>query len=182
MLDTALAVIKDEDQRSELTEFYSQNKDRFFGIAYSRLHSKDAAEDAVQEAFSEIADKPGNFFGLPEGKKIAYVNVMVRNISVKIFNSKNKISEVELDEKTEDASISLENDLFAKISRDEILAFIDSLPPRQRSVLMLHCLFGYSVNETAQKLKISLTAVKKRLTMARKAVREFVDERSKSYE
>lgn len=182
MLDTALAVIKDEDQRSELTEFYSQNKDRFFGIAYSRLHSKDAAEDAVQEAFSEIADKPEYFFGIPKEKRLAYADVIVRNISVNMFNSKNKIQMDELDEKIEDTAISLENDLFAKISRDEILAFIDRLPTLQRSVLTLHCLFGFSVDETAQRLNISLTAANRRLTLARKAVREFVDERSKSYE
>lgn len=40
MLDTAFAVIKDEYQRSKLTEFYSKSKNRLFGIAYSKLHSK----------------------------------------------------------------------------------------------------------------------------------------------
>lgn len=176
------ATIENEEQRNELAEFYSKNKARLFGIAYSKLNNREAADDAVQEVFSEIADKPEIFFGIPEEKRLAYADVMVKNISVNMFKSANKMPTEELDENIEDTRISLENSLFDKISRDEILTFIDGLPTLQRSVLILHCLFGLSVDETAQRLNISLTVANKRLTLARKAIKEFVDERRKNYE
>lgn len=182
MLDASFAVIGDEEQRCELAEFYLKHKARLFGIAYSKLHSKEAAEDAVQEVFSEIADKPEIFFGIPEEKRLAYADVTVRNISVDMFNSNNKMPTDELDENIEDTEFSLENSLFDKISRDEILLFIDSLPAMQRNVLMLHCLFGLSIDETARTLNISLDVANKRLTLARKAIKKFVDERRKNYE
>ncbi len=182
MFDAAFAVIEDEAQRNELAEFYAKYKDRFYSIAYSKLHNREYAEDAVQETFSEIADKPERFFGVPEEKRLAYIDVIVRNISVEMFNSQNKLPAGELNEEIEDDAVSLENSLFAKISRDEILAFIDSLPTLQRNALMLHCLFGLSIDETARRLNISLTVANKRLTLARKAVKTFIDERSKEHE
>ncbi|MCM1168102.1 MAG: RNA polymerase sigma factor [Lachnospiraceae bacterium] len=182
MIDATFAVIEDEALRNELAEFYAEHKSRFYMIANSKLHNREEAEDAVQEVFSAIANKPEMFFGVPEENRLAYTDVMVRNISVGMFNAKNKMFLVELDDETGNGGVSLENSLFDRISRDEISAFIDALPPLQRNVLMLHCLFGLSIEETAQRLNISLTAANKRLTRARKAVREFIDERSKRNE
>ena len=45
-------------------------------------------------------------------------------------------------------------------------------------MLYLHCILGLSIDETAQRLNVSLTAANKRLMLARRAVRAFVDERS----
>ena len=182
MFDTTFAVIEDEAQRNELAELYAEYKDRFYMIAFSKLHNAEYAEDAVQEAFSAIADKPENFFGIPEEKRLSYIDVIVRNVSVEMFNSRNKLPSDELDENIEDENLSLENGLFARISRDEILSFIDALPSLQRNVLMLHCLFGLSIDETAQRLNITLTAANKRLTLARRAIKDFIDERSGEHE
>lgn len=182
MIDALFSVIKNEEQRDELSAFYSENKNRLYFIALSKLHNEFDAEDAVQEAFSRIADKPEKFFEIPPGRRIAYIDVIVRNIAVDIYNSKNKLSAEQFDEGTEVGSVSLEDDLFDKISRDEILGFVDGLPTLQRNVLMLHCILGLSLDETAQRLNISLTVANKRLMLARKSVKAFIDERGKNYE
>mgnify|MGYP000823090620 FL=1 len=49
MISTALALLKTDEQRNVLSEFYQKYKNRFYAIAYSKLHGKTAAEDAVQE-------------------------------------------------------------------------------------------------------------------------------------
>lgn len=180
MISAALSIIESDEQRDELALFYSQNKNRLFYIALSKLHNESEAEDAVQEAFVRITEKPEGFFNIPTEKRLAFTDVIVRNISIDMFNRKinHPIESLE-DNENEDTDIALDDQLFAKISRNEILTFIDDLPPHQRSVLMLHCLFGLSIDETAQRLDISLSAVNKRLTRARKAIRNFIDERSK---
>lgn len=183
MIDATFAIIENEEQRNELAMFYSKYKSRFYAIAMSKLHNEADAEDAVQEAFSRIADKPEKFFDILSENRLAYTDIMVRNIAVDIYKDKNKVSSEQLEEEELiDSSPSLENSLFDKISRDEILSFLDSLPTLQRSVLMLHCFFGVSIDETAQRLNISLAAAKRRLMLARKAVRAFIDERSGEYE
>lgn len=180
MIDTAFAVIENEEQRCELADFYAQNKHRLYSIALSKLHNAQEAEDAVQEVFSRIADKPERFFDIPPENRLSYADVVVRNIAVDMFNRKSKIPVGQLDDDIpEEGVISLENDIFDKISRDEILEFVDGLPSSQRDVLMLHCFFGLSIDDTAQRLGISLAAAKKRLMLARKAIRVFIKERGR---
>ena len=62
MISAALAVLEDEGQREELSEFYEKFKSRFYAIAFEHLHNREEAEDAVQDAFSAITDKPEIFF------------------------------------------------------------------------------------------------------------------------
>ena len=100
-----------------------------------------------------------------------------------MFNSKNKIPTSPLEDfELEDEATSLENNLLAKISRSEILEFVDTLPVSQQNVLILHCFFDLSIDDTAQRLNISLDVAIQRLKMARKAIKKFVDEWRKSYE
>lgn len=63
MISEALAVLETEEQRNELADFYEKNKSRFYTIAFDHLHNQEEAEDAIQEAFLEIANKPDTFFG-----------------------------------------------------------------------------------------------------------------------
>lgn len=182
MIDFILSTLENEDQRNELAEFYSKHKSRLYYIAFSKLHNKEEAEDAVQEVFSEIADKPEKFFDIPLDGRLAYTTVMVKNISVNMFNAKNKVPSEELDEETEDIKFSLEENILNRISEEDLVSFVDRLPTLQKNVLTLHCLFDLSIDETARRLNISLVAAKKRLVLARKAIKAFIDERNKNYE
>ena len=180
ILDFTFSVIEDENQRNELAEFYINHKNKLYSIAFSRLHNKEDAEDAVQEAFSRISDKPDRFFNIQlEKRRIAYVNVMVRNIAIDIFNSKNKYIMTDIDEEeiTDSSDISLDDRLLEDISRDELVEFVDKLPPLQRNVLILTCFVKISIDETASKLNISKKAANWRLYLARKSIKEFVSKR-----
>jgi len=96
MISTALALLETDEQRNVLSEFYQKYKNRFYAIAYSKLHGKAAAEDAVQEAFLRIVDKPENFFKIEHNKRVAYADVIVRNVAIDMFNKNNahKIEEL----------------------------------------------------------------------------------------
>ncbi|MBD5130045.1 MAG: sigma-70 family RNA polymerase sigma factor [Ruminococcaceae bacterium] len=178
MIEAAFSVLEDDGQRNELAAFYAEYKERFCCIAYSKLNNCADAEDAVQEVFSQIADKPDKFFEIPSDMRLAYVDVMVRNTAVDIFNAKNKVHIEELDEELEDDNVSLEDELFGKVSHDEILAFMEQLPTAQKNVLLLHCYVGLTIYETAQRLNISLNSANKRLKSARGEIKRFIDERS----
>lgn len=185
MIDFILSTIEDEEQRNELAALYSKYKNRLYAIAQSNLHNEIDAEDAVQEVFSEIADKPEAFLGVLSKKRPAYLCSMVKRISINMFNRKKGIPIVsieELDEEIQDFSITLENALFGKIAYDEVVQFINNLPTMQRSVLIFNCLYDLSIDETAQKLNVSLSTVNKHLMLARKAVRGFIEKGKTTYE
>lgn len=178
MIDFIFSTIENEEQRNELAVFYEKYNKRLYLIALSKIHNEMDAEDAVQEVFSEIANKPEKFFELPPNRRIAYVDVMVRNISMKMFNAKSKEQIEPLDYDLNIETVTLEDFFWGKISRDEIMSFIRQLPTKQRNVLILCCLLGFSIDETAAQLNISVNAVSQLLRVARKTVRKFIDERS----
>lgn len=178
MISAALAVLESEEQRNELSEFYEENKSRLYSIAFEHLHNQQDSEDAIQETFLRIADKPENFFKIAFQNRLAYANIIARNVAVDMFIKRNKISTVQLED-VEIDTIPLENYLFDKISRDEVVEFINRLPTAQRNVLMLRCFFGLSIDETSQRLNISLTTANKHLSLARKSIRKFIEERNR---
>lgn len=177
MISAVLALLESDEQRSALAEFYADNKNRLYYIALSKLHNAADAEDAVQEVFARIADKPESFFDIPPESRAAYAGVIVRNIAADMFARRNKAACADLYESEPEDNTSLEDALFDRASRDEVVNFIDSLPDSQRSVIMLRCLFGLTIDETARRLGISLEAANKRLSAARRAIRAFVEER-----
>lgn len=177
MIEAILLTLENEQQRSELSEFYEKYNKRLYSIALSKLHNEVDAEDAVQEAFSQIADKPEKFFGIDPNGRIAYADVMVRNISIKMFNAKSNEPTEPLDDDLEIDTVSLADFVLDKISHDEVMVFVNRLPAMQRSVLIMRCLVGLSIDETSQQLNISVTAANKHLKAARKAIKKFINER-----
>ena len=182
MISGALAILKSEAQRNEMSVFYEKYKSRLLRIAIKILRNEEEAEDAVQDAFLKIADKPDTFFSLNDEKRIRYAGVVVKNSSIDIYNKSKKMQEDELSEEIvyrNDENLT-ENITFDKISFEEIIAFIDTLPEAQRNVLVLTFSSGLSVDEIGETLNITVSAVYKRLYLARKSVKKFIDERSKN--
>ncbi|MDR0292618.1 MAG: RNA polymerase sigma factor [Oscillospiraceae bacterium] len=56
-------------------------------------------------------------------------------------------------------------------SEGELLDSVRRLPPKLKSVVVLHCCEGYTLEETATLLKISLSACKMRLSRAREKLK-----------
>ena len=184
MIDAIFLAIEDDTQRNELEEFYRENINYFLNIAYLKLHNRSDTEDAVQEAFCEIVRKPDNFFSVAKKNRVNFMAAIIRNISSDMFNKKNKVPLEEFDEEDsyDDNLFTFEDNMIGKVSRDKLKQFIKSLPPLQRDVLTLRCLMGFSIAETAEKLNISQSAVKKRLHLAKEAVREYAWKENEIYE
>ena len=179
MISGALAILKSEAQRNEISVFYEKYKNRFLSIASNILQNEEQAEDAVQEAFLKIADKPTKFFSLNETKRTQYMCAVVKNASVDILNKRNKVETVEITDDIVDIKTidSFESLMIDDISNRELIEFIKGLPKLQQNVLALTRLSKLSISETAQQLNVSEKAVNQRLYLARKAIKQFIEER-----
>ena len=176
------AIINDI-QRSELEALYKNNHNRFLNAAYKTLHDKTDAEDAVQEAFRAIIKAPEHLFEREPEKRIGYMIGVVKHISVDMFNKNNNRSAESLDEdEAYDNAFSFDDEMIGIISEKELMRFIEKLPYLQREVLRSRCFMGNSTAKTAKKLHISQTAVKKRLRLAKEAIREYVKKESETHE
>ncbi len=174
---SALAVIEDDSRRKQLANFYKKNKRVFYKIAFSNLHNKQDTEDAVQEAFMCIANNPELFFNISEEKRVSYVNVMIRNISYRIWNKNQETEEnqTELSGDTVDKSASTEEIISSHYSCEEIYKFMDTLPEGEKAALYLKIHFDMKYSDIAKTLFISEEAAKKRVLRAAHKIKDFIE-------
>ena len=180
MISAALSVIEDEKQRNELAIFYEKYKHRFYNIAYSKTKDPDESEDAVQEAFTRIANKPERFFNITSEERLRYVDGIVRHIAVDIFNKRTKIKTISLDEMDDvipSENISPEEKYITDVSADDIVRFTLTLPENQRQALFMYVHQRLSYSEISQTLNISEELARKRVSIARKAIKNYVEGR-----
>ena len=180
MISPALEILETEEQRNELSEFYEQYKERFYAIAFSKLHNRASAEDAVQEAFLRIADKPDKFFEIPQNNRAAFTDVIIRHIAVDMFNKSRKTAPLDETAANDFDDVPLDERVISSVSKDELLDFISALPTLQRDVLELKILYGLSNSEIAQKLSVTENVVRQRLFRARRAIKEYLEKRGNS--
>lgn len=180
MISASLAILETDEQRNELAGFYNKSRKRLYAIAYSKLHDSAAAEDAVQETFLRIADKPGNFFGVPLDKRQSYADVIVRNVSYEMLKEKiNKPVENLDDYESETAAdISMEDIVIDNENAYALVEFIRAMPVGIKDALMLRTVHKASTADIAKLLNISEDAARKRLSRARLLIKEFLERRS----
>lgn len=174
MISAALMLLETDEQRNELAKFYKKSRRRLYRIAFSKLHSREAAEDAVMETFLQLSSNPESFFGLSEKEQVRYANVVARNISIKMYKKENRIETVELSENASysDSENPTEKELLFKFTKSELTEFIAGLPPLQRDILYLKTVCKLSTRQIAEKFEMTENAVGQRLFQARKAIRE----------
>ena len=175
MISAALAVLENEGQREELSEFYEKYKSRFYAIAFEHVHNQEEAEDAVQDAFSAIADKPEIFFTKNENDRLMYTAVIVRNISVDYYKYDQKHITEELTDDIVDEKVAVLEQAIGECTKDELMKYIVSLSEPLRQALLLRIHYRMSTSQIASTLNISETAARKRISDAGKKIRKFLE-------
>lgn len=178
MIEAALAALENDKQRNELAAFYEQYKNRFFNIAYSKLHNPAEAEDAVQEAFLRVVDNPNKFFEMSNQERVRFVDGIVRHVSVDKFKKKQKNNAVSIDDIGDDimsGTISPEEKYITDASADELVQFVLTLPESQRQALFMYIHEKLSYSEISKILGISEDLARKRVSNARKAIKDFAE-------
>lgn len=176
MISAALAVLENEEQRNELADFYEDNKERFYAIAFGHLHNKEDTEDVIQETFLRIANKPELFFSKGHNDRVLYTSVIVRNVSVDAYHKKQKRKCESLSENIVDDSIMVLEKTVGECSKEELLEFIGSFSEALRQALFLKIHYRMSTSQIAKVLGISETATRKRISDAEKRIRQYMEE------
>lgn len=164
MISAVLAVLEGEEQRNVLSEFYEKYKNKFYEIAFKQVHNHEYAEEAVQDAFSVIADKPEIFFAKNEDYRLVYTAIIVRNISVDYYKDNQKHITENLIEDIVDEKVAVMEQALGECSKDELMNYIKSLSEPLRQALLLRIHYQMSTSQIAYTLNISETAARKRLS------------------
>ena len=187
MFDKFLSKNKNSSHKSEIEDLYIKHKSRLFNIAMGYLHNRADAEDAVHNVFSQILEGKTKIFEIPLNKQPAYLNVLIRNIAVRIFN--NSLTELDVDPAELEEyycksgisdDIGIDDAVISKISQRELVDFIHTLPQGMREAMVLKYLIGLSDREAAENLGITENALRQRLFAARKVIKKFLEKSKKS--
>lgn len=164
-------ILKDRS-RSDTENVCKIHADMLYRVCLSYLSNGADAEDAVQDTFLKYLTKSPQFYS-SEHEKAWLLRVAI-NRCKDILKKKSYSTELPLDE-------ALNVPAKEENSEINILELLKKLPDKYRSVVVVHCLEGFSLTETCSIMGITLSAGKMRLKRAREMLKKIREEESDVY-
>ncbi len=163
----------------QLVERY---EDRIYGLACSILGDSEVAKDAAQEAFIRVYRALGNFEG--RSSFYTYLYRITTNVCLTFAQREQRRPDrVSIEGMQEASDMTLDrflgtdepqNDIERIGLREEIQKVLDYLSPEHRAVVVLKDIEGFSQEEIADVLDVSVGTVKSRLSRARARLRDLL--------
>ncbi len=175
----------DIDAFEQLIAKYQQ---KIYNIAYRLMANSHDASDLAQEALIKVYKSIGSF--RLDASFSTWIYHIVTNVCRDELRKRNRHQVISLDEPIagSDGEITREVPDLAncpeytyeqKESEEYIQSLINSLNPEYRMVLVMRELMGFSYEEIAGELNITLGTVKSRLNRARKYLKDKINEERK---
>lgn len=146
---------------------YQRHADSMYRLALARLCSDADAQDAVQDVFVNFMST-APVFESADHERAWFLRATV-NRCYDLMRRNQVRQAVPLDEALGVAAQD-------QAGVTELMELLQQIPEIYKDTVILHCLEGYSLEETAKILEISLSAAKMRLSRAREALRALREE------
>ena len=141
-----------EGDDTALEQLYAEASGAVYAYAYSILHDRDDAEDAVQDTFLKIRSAAHLY--RPQGKPMAWILTITRNICMMQFRGQSKITVLDPENPIPD------QDRIQNAEDREILkAAFSILAEDEARIILLHVVAGLKHRETAELLQMHLSTV-----------------------
>lgn len=173
-----LLTIQDENLRNRLEEIYIRYKKDAYWIAVKILHDKFEAEDVVHEAIIKISSIIEKDEGLDCNKIKGLIVIIVRNLSINIYNRRKKIVTSTYDGSFENLADNLNlNEEIIQLEQAKLIAdLLAEINPTYADIITLKYYHEYSNSEISQLLNISEGNVRTRLLRARLAIKKILEQ------
>ena len=164
-----LALIDTESDKRKFELIYNQYKQLMFYVAKNILYDRHESEDAVHQAFLRVIDHFEKIGEVDCPQTRAYLVIIVKNISLNILKKRKNNNLLSYDEL----------DPFIQSYGDDkplgLMEAIFKLPTIFSNVLILKYSNGYTTQEISEILDINYETVKKRITRAKQALSEVLN-------
>lgn len=165
--------------RQTMAELYETYEQKMFVIAKAILHDDWQAEDAVHEAFVRMVPYLPRCRDVNDGKTKVLIVRVIKSAAIDIYR-KNKKENMYRSDSEEDWIEDRHNPVeayLATLSAGEMLnKIIGQLSNDDRTIIKMNCYYGMPVKDIGEILGISADNVYKRLSRARKRVKEIIAE------
>ncbi|MGZ4408940.1 MAG: RNA polymerase sigma factor [Gaiellaceae bacterium] len=171
-MSTALAQVLPADATRQL---YERHSSRIFGFCLSRLGSREEAEDAVQTTFLNAQRGLGR--GVVPEYELAWLFKIAQNVCHNRHQSARRRGRVEAAHDLDALQdVIASPDRSPAVSLGELTQALGAIPTRQRRALVLREFHGYSYEEIANELGISVGAVETLLFRARRGIAQQLEQ------
>lgn len=158
--------------------YYSQ----LMPICMRYARGNDEAKDMMQEGFARIFAKLGSYSG--KGHFIGWMKRVILNTAINHYRAAaDERTHVRLDDLTHGPALAADGSgdlVTSSLGVNELLGLVQQLPPAYRMVFNLRVIEGWTHEEIARELKISVGTSKSNLARARAKLMEQVIERDPS--
>ena len=169
-----LNLIDTEEQKSKFEQIYKCYRHTMFYAAKNILKDDSLSEDAVHDAFINIAKSIDNISEANSSRTKGYVIIIVRNISLNMLKKQKNIVDIDNFEENAADDLSLEDEVLSKLSFDYIVEEITNLPIIYKDVLYLSYVENLKTLEISGLINVANETVKKRLQRGRKLLIENI--------
>ena len=162
----ALELVRSERRDEAIALLLPAFRRKVFGLAYSFLRDREAAEDVTQEVFIKVWRALPGFDG--RASLSTWIYAIARNASLSALRARRPQSSLG-DPEVMDAveAIDAAPSADATVDRAALLRLIDQLPTKQRQVIMLFYMEEQSHEGVANMLAMPVGTVKTLLHRAR---------------
>lgn len=154
-----------QPNKVDLESVYNRYADMLYRLSLSHLGVVEDAEDAVHDVFEKYINTSPEFKD-SEHEKAWFIRVTVNRCHDLLRKRSKRNHE----------AIEAAYDIAHEDSEEpEVFRIVHSLPEKYRAAIVLHYLEGYSVEETARQLRITVSAVKMRLVRGREQLKLILE-------
>jgi RNA polymerase sigma-70 factor, ECF subfamily len=182
--EAALVARCAEGDQAACAELVAEHQRMVYQLSFHLLGNRDEALDLSQDVFMRV------FRTLPQFRGHSQLRTWIYRIVVnqarnrqRWWRRRHRASQVSLDQHLEthaepsgNPRVAPDNVLAQKRLASQLRRALDALPFDQRSVIVLREIDGLSYDEIAFSLGVTLGTVKSRLTRARRALRDVLQE------
>lgn len=144
-------------------ELYRRFAGKMMGICMRYAKNRDDAKDVLQEAFVRVFLNLGSFKA--EGSFEGWIKRIIINTAIKHYRKNLKfIGHTDIEAAYD---IGFDNGIIGKLSVNELMAHVQSLPDGYRTIFNLYAIEGYQHNEISEMLGISEGTSKSQLARGR---------------
>ena len=150
-----------ESKKTDIDAVFLKYGDMLYRVALARLGNEADASDAVQDVFLKYITAPSHFKNSDHEKAwflratVNRCHDLARKAKLRVYVPLEDVLDIADDKKD---------------SLNDLLSILSQLSPIYKDVVILHSLEGFSLEETAKILGLSLSAVKMRFSRAKEAL------------